>query len=496
MKKYLMTGIAAVALCSAFTSCSKDTDFSNQPYDKKAAQYADAFVRTFDVNIDPNNDWGFGATSGARTRAINVNGNLWNDCPTVADFEEQAVWDYVKTHNLNKVNPSGLTNYFVTQIHKGTDTYTNKDGGNVGTGSDKMNNLHIAMTSSATISDGVLSDGWNHINNFNAGDCTDWAGGDDNHGNTLVENGGTFNFAYEGAEDSKYHDKWVSVDGASIDSRLAGYYYICFDFEQSAKAKTVIKFKDENGTPQQGYIDGAWDKALGIGQITGKSVTIDVYDWQTGETTPTTWTVGQEGTSEWELDNIVNGNEMVDGDDVYDDWIIRLVKAEPANTITHDTWTGRIFCEDLGAIGDFDFNDVVFDYDFDGNYTYIKLIAAGGTLPLYVGGQEVHEAFGVGVEEMVNTGAGPEKGEVIIRLNTNYEAPSLIPITVYDDEAELNDGTASSNVRTLVANKGEAPQKLCVVGAFPEHSPEFINIGTTYPKFKEYIEDASVRWWE
>ena len=499
MKKYLMTGIAVVAMCAAFTSCSKDKEMFDPDFGEKTAEarYEAAFVSRFG-EIASNQDWGFGQfkyKANARTRAINVNGNMWEDCPTVADFEEQAVWKWVKTHNLNKVNPSGLTDYFVTQIHKGTDTYTNNDGGNVGTGSDKMNNLHIAMTSSATISDGVLSAGWEHINNFNAGNCTDWAGGDDGHGNTLVVSGGTFNFAYEGSEDSKYHDKWVSVDGASIDSRLAGYYYICFDFEQDVTAaKTVIKFRDEDNTPQQGYIDGAWDKTLGIDQVMGKSVTIDVYDWQTQTTTPKTWIVGQEGTSEWVLDNIENGNQIVEADGVYDDWIIRLVKAEPYVEEEFPAADVRVLAEDLDVEenfdgekykGDFDFNDAVFDviYDYQ-DATWIIVQAAGGTYPLYVEGVEVHAALNGATNEMINTN-GTKNPSKPIKLTNKYTDANDIPVTV-----QLPTGT-----RTLEAGVGRAPHKLAVRPTF-EWMTERTSIESVYTNFSNWVKDPTYKWYE
>ena len=77
------------------------------------------------------------------------------------------------------------------------------------------------------------------------------------------------------------------------------------------------------------------------------------------------------------------------------------------------TYQGRIMGEDLTAMSDndFDFNDVVFDWAIDGNTAYIKLYAAGGTLPLKIGtavgeGQEVHALFGVSTSTMVNTGVG------------------------------------------------------------------------------------------
>ena len=78
-------------------------------------------------------------------------------------------------------------------------------------------------------------------------------------------------------------------------------------------------------------------------------------------------------------------------------------------------YTNRIMGEDLTAEtdNDFDFNDVVFDWAIsaDKKTAYIKLWAAGGTLPLKIGtavgeGQEVHALFGVSESTMVNTGVG------------------------------------------------------------------------------------------
>lgn len=80
MKKYLMGGIAAVAICAAFTSCSK----SNELFDQNAAEqqkqeainknietakanYAAAFEKAFG-KVGSNVDWGFGSGK-ASTRA-------------------------------------------------------------------------------------------------------------------------------------------------------------------------------------------------------------------------------------------------------------------------------------------------------------------------------------------------------------------------------------------------------------------------------------------
>ena len=67
----------------------------------------------------------------------------------------------------------------------------------------------------------------------------------------------------------------------------------------------------------------------------------------------------------------------------------------------------RVIAEDLTVDerGDFDFNDVVFDVilNYPVGKTTIILQAAGGTLPLTIGGQEVHKKFGVDTNVMVNT---------------------------------------------------------------------------------------------
>ena len=66
----------------------------------------------------------------------------------------------------------------------------------------------------------------------------------------------------------------------------------------------------------------------------------------------------------------------------------------------------RIMAEDLSAseASDFDFNDVVFDVVWKSDSeAEIILQAAGGTLPLTVNGVEVHGAFEVETNVMVNT---------------------------------------------------------------------------------------------
>jgi hypothetical protein len=66
MKKYLMTGVAALALCAGFTACSSDEDFSfneNEYVESQKAlieaKYQQAFVNAFGQPAK-NHTWGFG----------------------------------------------------------------------------------------------------------------------------------------------------------------------------------------------------------------------------------------------------------------------------------------------------------------------------------------------------------------------------------------------------------------------------------------------------
>ena len=456
MKKYLITATMVVAVSGTFVSCHDD-EITGSTVEQKIQAFEDIFTRAFG-KPDPNHTWGFGSPivlegEEALTRSINVNGNLWKDCPAVGSTEEADVLAYLSTLQNKEKNPVRLQNYFVTQIHKGDETYNNKDGGYVGTGSDKMNNLHIAMSDGLTISNkGILSaegpTAWDHINNFNAGTCNDWGAGDkDGEGNTLVLNGGTFDFAYQGADDSKYHNRWCSIDGANVPKtgggNYAGYYYICFDFEQDVDGKTAAYFRDENNQPHNIEIPGAY---ANVAEATGQVFTYNGKEYVFGESA---------NCSEWRIDNVINGNMIVTPNSSYKDWIIRLVKAErdgdipPVKILTESTTTdgyvarkivtgeqvmksGRVFCEDIVAaqydFEDLDYNDVVFDaaivhkyrklistyYDKDnkliqstpenpnpkieyGNfgidgqadgyseyYAKVCLLAAGGTLPISI----------------------------------------------------------------------------------------------------------------
>lgn len=111
-------------------------------------------------------------------------------------------------------------------------------------------------------------------------------------------------------------------------------------------------------------------------------------------------------------------------DGFYSNWII---KVSPGHFVPGE-YSKRVMCEDLGGSFDFDFNDVVFDVQFDGskNEAIISLKAAGGTLPIYVGDtQENHEAhylLGHSSNQPVNViKNGASHGAAIYRVSVTQE---------------------------------------------------------------------------
>ena len=89
MKKYLMTGIAALTLGGMITSCSHDMDqYVGNATENVKKTYENAFVQTFG-DPAPSQDWGFGSSSvaGVRggTRTITVNGDAYDKFPSADD---------------------------------------------------------------------------------------------------------------------------------------------------------------------------------------------------------------------------------------------------------------------------------------------------------------------------------------------------------------------------------------------------------------------------
>ena len=166
----------------------------------------------------------------------------------------------------------------------------------------------------------------------------------------------------------------------------------------------------------------------------------------------------------------------------------------------------RVIAEDLSATegGDFDFNDVVFDVvKAESGKTTLKLICAGGVLPLRVRGaedtgdpgREVHEVFGdttpmLDKHPMYNTGAGPDAPKTEFTVKGTYTEPAQIKniiIEVYKEGRWME----------LRAQTGEPACKILVDDSFVPVR-ERRNIADENQRFTDYVQGqfADDFWWK
>ena len=165
----------------------------------------------------------------------------------------------------------------------------------------------------------------------------------------------------------------------------------------------------------------------------------------------------------------------------------------------------RVIAEDLSAAeaGDFDFNDVVFDVvKAENGRTTLKLICAGGVLPMRVRGAteaegvEIHSVFGEtapnarGEYKMYNTGAGPTVPAATFTVEGEYTTPEQIKNIIIEVK---KDGTWMK----LRANRGEAACKILVDDTFVP-VPEKKNIADVNLRFTDYVQGSFQDdfWWK
>ncbi len=431
MKKYLMLGIAAVAIGAAFTSCNKNDVEPVSAGDMIQAQYKQAFINTFGQPA-ANQTWGFSSRQlPALTRAAQPNGNQWGTNDNNGIYKDYPQPDPITNAELAKVlavfNQKGETsyeslidweNFFVQQV------YTGPNGS-------KMNEL--ATTVDYTVETTVIS--WwpfeatttrttvapfdDIINNFNAGNCTAW------DGCMLMFNSATDDFSFKTSQGGgqRWYNHWRM-------EKIDNNYYVGFDHESAKQGSDA------------------------------------------------------------------NENEEDLRDYIYNDWIVKIV---PGRGVTPPArrYEVRVICEDLNATSgtDFDFNDVVFDavYSEGQNQTSITIQAAGGTLPLYVAGKEVHALFAeanpdknISVSTMINTNAsnGISGLDPVSFTIAGLVAPKDIEITVNRD----------GELIPLKSETGQPTAKIAVDPSFV-WCDERSDIRTVYSDFANYVKNGDINWY-
>ena len=568
-----MTGIAAIALCAAFTSCSKESAFEQMtPGDQVHEKYNQAFLKYIGGTIDPNQDWGFSATRGI-TRSnpgdtypathtysdggANCNANQWADpneyyggwvVPDPLTEEQKAVVAaYFQSVSPLSYEDPHLRHFFVQQVYKGgNSTVRNTTEGiiaadNSAYTSDNMNHLTVGQSNM-------------HINNFNAGTCSPNTNVLQNDGTTktdqimlMVNIDDTSCFGYHDSGSSNqtsyspnHNDKaalvswqtirtWANANGLNGDCLNDKWNrsFLGFDLaiKEGALAQSDIAVKYNDGPESYSYakinnqivpINGnanilfnnkniyylstnknmyvaADSKNIGDsfiqkeyyvnGQYVGKYIDVDYL-----------MTLIDDG---WLPVNDKNLREWVKvgkSDGYYSDWIVTLTEAKRQVVEQYDL---KIIAEDLSAStnSDFDFNDIVLEVKY-GSPAKVRLTHAGGTLPLRINDNpdfEVHKLFGVQVNEMVNTGAGPSKNPILLHnkgLNVSItnaaEADSKLKLTVYK----------GGDWQEMTAPKGEPACKLAVGINYPVLK-ERVSIKGKYPLFVSWANGTGFtsEWW-
>ena len=562
MKKYLMTGVAAIAICAAFTSCSKSGDelydpgkIDQQNAEKITQTYNEAFIKVFG-KPSANQDWGFGKSASTRANSgetvpqteayHNMNHNEWADpdkefggytVPDPLTEQQKAVVAayFQSVPNLTYSDPQ-WRHFFVQQVYK---------GGKVDAGQVRNTTEGITAANGTKYDSGnmnLLSVGRNniHINDFNAGSCStsdvldngQHVGGSSHPDQiTLMVNiDDTSCFGYHETGSSTQHNNkaalvswqtirdWANANGLNGDCLADNWNrsFLGFDLaiKEGAQAQSDIAARYNDGPESYSYamVNGEIVSINGNDNIVYNSENIYYLDTNTNMYVAADKMTLQDNEiqAEYRVDGdykgkYINVDKFVallnDGwlpvkdknfrewvkvgksDGYFSDWIVTLTKAERKNpphnyticVIGEDLTVGGSDEEDLGA--DFDFNDVVFDVALESNETWVRLKAAGGTLPLTIDGIEIHGKFGVATSVMVNTGAGPNKEYVEFKLNNVYTDAKNIPVFV----------TKGGRSVELTAVQGEPASK---IGVKPSYvwCKERVGVVDQYPMFTQWVQ--------
>ena len=153
-----------------------------------------------------------------------------------------------------------------------------------------------------------------------------------------------------------------------------------------------------------------------------------------------------------------------------------------------------VACEDLGSIGDYDFNDIVFSVTYvpggENDTVVVHALAAGGTIPanVYVNNEligEIHGLFGFDdTSKMINTLAEDlEDGSIFQGMVKKIIAPNFSISTADMGKIRIDIINGDGNVKTAIApTQGGAPQMICVPAPW-KWPVEYTSIGAAYPKF-------------
>ena len=271
MKKYLMTGIAALAMGGIITSCSHDMDnyTKGDTTETIKENYENAFISTFGTPA-ANQTWGFGPSAIAGTRGmtranpgvdypatstgINADANEWADPDKqyggwvvpdpLTDGQKLRVKAYFQANpNLTYQDPE-WRHFFVQQVYKG--------GTSVGANSsEEVKAADGSVYNSNNMNLMTVGQNEQHINNFNNGTCST--------NNNVLDNGGNVN-------DGPYHSDEIMLMVNIDDTSCFGYHNSGCSLQKNDKAALVAAsvidaWAAQNGNPGEAVVD-KWNRSF------------------------------------------------------------------------------------------------------------------------------------------------------------------------------------------------------------------------------------------
>lgn len=502
MKKYLIRGALALVVCGCMISCQDHDEFVGNVIQAKTQAFDEAFVEAYG-EIQAGHDWGFGSVGqAARTRSGSAECIKKDYTNFPRDIEPAAISNseraYVKKwfEDNSGLSETGFdfTNFFIQHVWgQAAKEYT------VWYQNSQNNNAQEDYTETATMDYFEVGDGTTYCDvlDFNANSGGTW-------GIVYMKNSSALSFGFHSTwgDNRLYHNfKCAHIQGTADDGTVIDGYYV---------GLAMYGEKEDNGTRKlneyEKNIADDWILKIVPG-VSGSSET---------PTIPQVYVVDEETTPSAYYE-VWTGKKVVD--------------------------IGRVMAEDLGSsdLNDMDYNDVVFearivrpyteirkkdsdsssDYETVSNvtingtnyyageesaYANIKLLAAGGTIPIEVAGIDVHNAFGaIGKTTMINTenpnmtnGTYATCGATDLEKvggskDFDYSSIDAIPITAQ-----------FANNTVIIDNSGSVPHKICV----PTTAPwpiERVEMNTAYGnKFGSglngatgdgYVQNSNVQFW-
>ena len=246
MRKQLMTGVAAAAICLGLASCSR-YDFTPISEGEQAyVNYENAFIEKFGEPA-PDQTWGFGSADangggvaqGAITRAANTESNRWfvenqlnyKKPADITQAEINYVMKWFATHTKADGQTLDINNYFIQQIGYSGDSYRVTDKNGASHSIESKNHMDYIFAN--LDANGSSTD---HVNNFNA-----------NSGSImLMENSETkYGFGFQDSWGSD--DKFVTQNYLMAEIDVPGVgkgWYVGLDY-QTKKSDAGIDLKPD-----------------------------------------------------------------------------------------------------------------------------------------------------------------------------------------------------------------------------------------------------------